>query len=704
VAQLSLEEKVDLATGVGWENGYCVGNTPAIENITFPGLCLQDSPLGVRYTDFNSAFPAGINAATTFNRDLIRKRGVAMGQEFRGKGVNVQLGPMMNLMRAPAAGRNWEGFGGDPFLSGEAAHETILGIQSTGVQACAKHLINNEQEHFRTASSSNVDDRCEHELYYHPFLRSIQANVAAIMCSYSETVNNTWACQNEKTLNDVIKGEFGFPGCTYWSATHSTISVNYGLDMTMPGDITLGSGTTYFGEVLVEYVKNGSVSEARVTDMAQRILAGWYLLGQDQDYPTPNFDSWNLSNPFNKHVNVEDDHKTLIREIGVASTVLLKNDKGVLPLGKPDSLAIIGSGARNSTVGPNGYTDRGGDNGVLAMGWGSGTANFPYLVAPYDSISARAKQDGTVVSAYLNDTDLDLAVEAATGADYAFVFITSDSGEGYITVDGNEGDRNNLSAWYGGDRLVNAVASVNNNTVVIINSVGAIRMEAWVEHDNGMIWSGLPGQEAGNAVTDVLYGDYNPSGRLPYTVGKSIDDYGAEVIYVSDVDILQINYTDGIFVDYRYFDKYNITPRFPFGHGLSYTTFEYSDLSISGSTAGGGYNSTENGASLDPWLHEKVVTVTFFITNTGDVAGNEIPQLYLTLPSWTDSAPLNLKGFDSIYLQPGQSSAVTIQLSRYDFSIWDVTAQKWVVPEGSTTISIGASSRDIRLTGDLWNS
>ncbi|KAF8912865.1 beta-glucosidase [Gymnopilus junonius] len=705
VAKLSLQDKVNLATGIGWMNGNCVGNTPAISSISFPGLCLEDSPVGVRYADYVSVFPAAINVAATFNRTLMHSRGAALGAEFRGKGVHVALGPMMNLARVPAAGRNWEGFGADPYLSGEGAYETIMGIQSNGVQACAKHYINNEQEHSRSSSSSNVDDRFQHELYSLPFLRSVQANVASVMCSY---INGSWACENDKMLNGILKGEFGFPGYVMsdWSATHSTLSVNSGLDMTMPGASNLFSvSTTYFGSALVSAVQSGSVSQARITDMATRILAAWYLTGQDSGFPAVNFDAWNLNAGVNTHVNVQADHKKqAIPDIGAASAVLLKNVGNILPLKTPKSIGVIGNGASNSSRGPNGYTDRGGDDGVLALGWGSGTADFPYLIAPIDSITKRAAADNTVVSSSLSDTDLNSAAKAAAGKDVALVFITADSGEGYITVEGNAGDRNNLQAWHGGDALVAAVASANSHTIVVVNSVGPIIMEPWISNANvtAVVWSGLPGQEAGNALVDVLYGAYNPSGRLPYTIAKSATDYPVQLVTTTSQSTVQIPYNEGIFIDYRHFDQANIAPRFEYGFGLSYTTFSYSNLQVTGSS-GGGVAPTGPGSSLDPWLHTKVVTVSFSLTNTGAVAGHEIPQLYLSFPTSTNSPPKTLKGFDSIFLNPGQTQNVTMQLSRFDLSIWDVVNQHWQIPGGQTGILIGASSRDIRLTGSITN-
>ncbi|KAI0095309.1 cellulose-binding beta-glucosidase [Irpex rosettiformis] len=705
VAKLSTEDKVNLGTGVQWMKGPCVGNIPAISSIPgFSGLCLQDGPVGVRYADKISVFPPEINVAATFNRTLMRQRGAAMGAEFKGKGAHVALGPMMNLMRVPNAGRNWEGGGGDPFLSGELAFETVTGIQSSGAQACAKHYINNEQEHFRDSSSSIVDDRTQHELYLHPFLRSVQANVASVMCSYNQ-INGSFSCENDKTLNGLLKGELGFQGyvTSDWWATHSGASaVNAGLDMTMPGDETYESGTTYFGQNLINAVNSGQVTQDRITDLATRILAAWYLLGQDSGFPAVNFDSWTPSQ--GQHIDVSGSHASLIRTIDAASTVLLKNVDGTLPLSKPKTIGIVGNGAGSNSQGPNGFADRGGDSGVLAIGWGSGTADFPYLIAPVDAITTRAKQDGTTVTSSLSDTDLTGAANAASGKDIAFVFITADSGEGYITVEGNAGDRNDLSAWHGGDALVAQVAKSNKNTVVVVNSVGPINTEAWVTHPNvtAIVWSGVPGQEAGNGLVDVLYGSYSPSGRLPFTIGKSTSDYSTQLV-TSGSGIVPIPYNEGLFIDYRHFDQANIAPRFEFGFGLSYTTFNYSNLKISGSTAGGTRQPNGPGASLDPWLHDPVVTVTFTLTNTGQVDGTEIPQLYTSPPASAKSAPNNLKGFDSVFLAVGASTTVSFELSRYDFSVWNVVSQQWDIPSGVTGISIGASSRDVRLKGSITN-
>ncbi|KAG2133786.1 glycoside hydrolase superfamily [Suillus bovinus] len=710
ISNFTIQQKVNITTGVGWGNGLCAGNTPPVGN--FPGLCLQDSPLGVRDTDFVTSFPAGITTASTWNRVLMRARGFAMGQEHRMKGVNVALGPMMNMGRIAQGGRNWEGFGADPFLSGEAAYETILGLQSGGVQATAKHYINNEQEWKRTLESSNVDDRTQHEIYAHPFMRSVMAGVSSVMCSYN-LINDTYACNNNKTLNDIMKREFGFQGFIQsdWFATMETLSPVAGLDMSMPGAITLGSGT----QNLTDFVMNDIISIQRLDDMATRIIAAWYFLHQDEGYPNVTVSSFDLYNPLNREVNAQSDHYLIVREIGAAGTVLLKNE-GALPLCKPKSIVLVGSDAAPPVSGPNEYTDKGGDpSGILAMGWGSGSDNFTYLVSPYEAIQSRARVDQTSVFWDFDDWDLAKAGNSVIGMEAAIVFVNSDSGEGYITVDGNVGDRKNLTAWHQGDQLILAVAAQNNNTIVVTNSVGPLIIEPWVDHPNvtAIVWANLGGNEAGNAIADILYGAWNPSGKLPYTIAKSPTDYPAQLVTGGTIaDILSINYTEGLFIDYRWFDAQNITPRYEFGFGLSYTTFEYSDLAITKVNPAnyaqmdlvqnwedGGATPIAEGSTTALWLHMPAYEVTFNVQNTGALYGCEVPQIYIHHPPSAGEPPSVLKGFTNVVVSPGQTTSVSITLSRYDLSVWDVVRQGWAKPEGTITFSVGASSRDFRLSG-----
>ncbi|KAH1793141.1 hypothetical protein KXV95_006190 [Aspergillus fumigatus] len=696
--KLNQTEKVGLVTGVKWMGGPCVGNTYKPESIDYPSLCLQDSPLGIRFANPVTAFPAGINAGATWDTQLLYARGAAMGAEAKGLGIHVQLGPVAGpLGKNPNGGRNWEGFSVDPYLSGVAMEKTIRGMQDSGVQACAKHWLGNEQEHYRDTISSNIGDRAAHELYVWPFMDAVKAGVASVMCSYNK-VNGTWACESDALNNKLMKEELGFPGyiMSDWNAQHSTVnSAVSGLDMTMPGsDFSNPPGSIFWGSNLEAAVADGSVPQSHLDDMVTRILAAWYLVGQDQGYPPVAFSSWNGGKA---NVDVTADHGTVARAVARDSIVLLKNGHGTLPLRKPKSLAIVGSDAIVNPAGPNACSDRGCNNGTLAMGWGSGTAEFPYLVGPLDAIQKRAAADGTKIVPSTTD-DPTAGASAAAAAETAIVFINSDSGEGYITVEGNLGDRNNLDPWHNGNELVKAVAAASKNVIVVIHSVGPIILETILAQPSvkAIVWAGLPGQESGNALVDVIYGDTTPSGKLPYTIAKQAADYGASWINAETDD-----FPEGLYVDYRHFDAKGIAPRYEFGYGLSYTTFKYSGLWVNmDASAGAANGQVVPGGPAD--LFEVVGQVSVSVRNNGRVAGAEVAQLYLGLP---DSAPATppkqLRGFQKLMLQPGQTGRATFKLTRRDLSYWDVQQQKWVVPSGTFKVYVGSSSRDIREEGSF---
>ncbi|OLN87574.1 Beta-glucosidase cel3A [Colletotrichum chlorophyti] len=701
--RLSLDEKIGIVSGIGWDNGACVGNTSPASSIGYPSLCLQDGPLGVRYATSVTAFVPGIQAASTWDVDLIRQRGAYKAAEARGVGVHVMLGPACGALgKIPAAGRNWEGFGPDPYLMGIATKETIEGMQSVGVQATAKHFILNEQEVNRVEINSNVGDRAMHELYLWPFADAVRANVASVMCSYNK-VNGTWACENEAVMNELLKKELGFPGyvMTDWYATTGTVSgANAGLDMMMPGSNWAKDPWSFlWGPQLKSAVESGAVSLATLDDKVRRILAAWYLLGQDQgSYP-----------PVNLNANVQGNHKENVRATARDGIVLLRNKNNILPLKKPKKIAVIGSSSVNNPEGINACYDRSCNNGTLGMGWGSGTVDYPYLVAPLDAIRERAQQDGTQVTASSTD-NAQQGAAAAGGADIAFVFITADSGEGYITVEGNPGDRNNLDPWHNGNELVRAVAAANKNVIVVVHSTGPIILESIVAQSNvkAIVWAGLGSQETGNALVDILWGATNPNGKLPYTIGKRPEDYGTAVIQG-----LEDNFSEDIYIDYRHFDQAKIQPRYEFGFGLckcfdlapshlsTYTKFSYTAIRVnSNAKPGPAVGDVVPGGRAD--LFDVVATVTCTIKNSGSVAGAEVAQLYITLPSGAPaSPPRQLRGFQKLRLAPGASGTATFELRRKDLSYWDVKAQNWIVPAGKFVVRIGASSRDIRLEKNL---
>ncbi|KAL4815252.1 putative beta-glucosidase A [Aspergillus spinulosporus] len=614
VSQMTLDEKVNLTTGTGWMSERCVGQTGSVPRLGIHSLCLQDGPLGIRFTDYNSAFPAGVNVAATWDRQLAYLRGQAMGQEFSDKGIDVQLGPAAGpLGRFPDGGRNWEGFAPDPVLSGVLFAETIKGIQDAGVIATAKHYLLNEEEHFRqvpeangygyniTATlSENVDDKTLHELYLWPFADAVRAGVGAIMCSYQH-LNNTQACQNSHLLNKLLKAELGFQGFVMsdWSATHSGVgSALAGMDMTMPGDIAFNDGLSYYGPNLTISVLNGTVPQWRVDDMAVRIMAAFYKVGRDRLSTPPNFSSWTRAEKgyehasisggaygtVNEFVDVQRDHASLIRRVGADSIVLLKNE-GSLPLtGKERNVAVLGEDAGSNPYGANGCDDRGCAQGTLAMGWGSGTANFPYLVTPEQAIQQEVLKGRGSVFAVTDNWALDKVNKTASESTVSIVFVNAGAGEGFISVDGNEGDRKNLTLWKNGDNLIKAAASNCNNTIVVIHSVGAVLVDQFYEHPNvtAILWAGLPGQESGNSLVDVLYGRVNPNGKSPFTWGKTREAYGAPLLTEANNGngAPQTDHTEGVFIDYRHFDRTNQTPIYEFGHGLSYTTFKYSNLTV----------------------------------------------------------------------------------------------------------------------------
>ncbi|EKG22356.1 Glycoside hydrolase family 3 [Macrophomina phaseolina MS6] len=751
LSNLTLEEKVLMLTGAA---GPCVGNIAPIPRVGFKGLCLQDGPLGIRQADYASAFPAGLSAAASFDKDLIHERGKLIGEEFRGKGAHIFLGPVAGpLGRSAMAGRNWEGFSPDPYLTGVAMEETILGVQSTGVQANAKHWVAYEQETQRNPEdafaashepndkeqmsvSSNVDDRTLHELYVWPFANAIRAGVSSVMCAY-QRINGSYACQNSKTQNGILKTELGFQGYVMsdWMGTHSGVaSVEAGLDMTMPGAWNWQpwlnwSTPSYFGGNLTKAVENGTVSVTRVDDMVKRVLTPYYLLGQDEGfpgvdpssgaYPAVNdfqpesnwYDTWKAAGALNDEVsvNVRGNHSEHIRKLGAAGSVLLKNVNNTLPLKSPKKIAVFGNAAGDLT---NGLYPKSSDYeyGTLPVGGGSGTSRFTSVVAPLDAIKTRAKADGATVQYVLNNTLLTTAGSYASKIypepDVCLVFVKTWASEGE--------DRADLNLNWEGNEVIDQIAANCSNTVVISNS-GGLTLMPWANHENvtAILAAHLPGEEIGNSIVDILYGDVNPSGKLPYTIAHQASDYyfaniTTSVANTTDTDAWQSDFTERLLIDYRYFDYHNISVLYEFGFGLSYTTFALADISISpvsnsSTIAGTPAPTTEVVPGGNPALWDTVYKVTATVSNTGDLTGAAVPQLYIELPaSAGEGTPVKqLRGFEKVELAAGESQQVTFELMRRDLSVWDVVSQEWSVPSGTFGVHVGFSSRDVQLKGQF---
>ncbi|KAK4663728.1 hypothetical protein QC763_610960 [Podospora pseudopauciseta] len=830
VSKMTLAEKVNVTTGTGWEMGLAVGtNAPAI-HVGFPQLQLQDGPLGIRFADNITAFPAGITVGATWNRQLMYARGKAHAIEARQKGINVLLGPCVGpLGRMPAGGRNWEGFGADPYLQGIAGAETVKGIQSEGVMATIKHFVANEQEHFRQpwewglphAISSNIDDRTLHELYAWPFGDAVKAGVASVMCSYNQ-VNNSYACGNSKLLNGILKDELGFQGFVMsdWLAQHSGVGTALaGLDMTMPGDgLGWADGKSLWGPELSRAVLNGSVPLERLNDMVTRIVAAWYQLGQDDEkkFPRkqPNFSSWTdeekgVMSPgspteqeqvvVNQFVNVQANHSVIAREVAAEGTVLLKNED-LLPISRQGlsderlrarrdaveratgkrsegkfKVGIFGEDAGPGN-GPNACKDRGCNQGTLGSGWGSGAVEFPYLVSPVEALRKQFDKSKVELSEFLdNKASFGKGDGSLNDLELCIVFANADAGEGFTRWADVSGDRPDLRLQNNGDDLIVKVASScgggTGDVIVVIHAVGPVLVEDWIDTPNvkALLFANLPGQESGNALAEILFGDTNPSGHLPFTIGRTLEDYGAggKVLYLPNGVVPQQDFREGLYIDYRHFDKYNIEPRFEFGFGLSYTTFKFDnivvipqrrktpyplrrpnpaaeppsysndipskeeaifppeirrlekyvypyldstdDIEVGQYPYPDGYDQQpplseaggDEGGNPDLWSNYVVVNVD--VINDGPVAGAAVPQLYLQYPeteSETDFPIRVLRGFDKVYLKPGEKKTVKFNLTRRDLSYWDVVAQNWVmVTEGPYEFSVGLSSRDLSISG-----
>ncbi|KAF2190003.1 glycoside hydrolase family 3 protein [Zopfia rhizophila CBS 207.26] len=707
---MTLEEKANVTRGYTLDTNICSGHTGSVPRLSWPGMCLQDAGNGVRATDFVSAYPSGIHVGASWDRNLTYQRAYEMGLEFRKKGVNVLLGPMVGpLGRIPLSGRLWEGFSTDPYLSGILVAETIKGIQDAGVIPSLKHYIGNEQETQRTkynetnAMSSNIDDKTLHELYLWPFMDGVQAGSASIMASYNR-INNSYASQNSKLLNGILKTDLEFDGFVIsdwrgqWTGVASALA---GLDMTMP------SGG-YWGDNLTESVRNGSVSEDRLNDMATRILAAWYFVGQDNEtFPEPGIGIQNLTLPHRIVEARRPESAAVLMEGAIGGHVLVKNTNAALPLQNQKLLSLFGYDAvapstKNTDVlfqlgywsepemadaklGTKQHFAQYALQGTVVTGGRAG-ANAPaYISAPYDAITARAAKAGIWLNWDFSSPNPD--VNAASNA--CLVFINAMATEGWD----REGLHDDLS-----DGLILRVASRCNNTIVVIHNAGVRLVDRWIDNPNvtAVVFAHLPGQDSGESLVRLLWGDEGAGswGKLPYSVPKNESDYNVYRPCLGEKENLypQCNFTEGVYIDYRDFDHRDVELRFEFGFGLSYSSFEYADLEVSAPKLG----ASACGSIEDLW--EVVAGVSATITNVGEVTAAEVAQLYLGIPN---SPPKQLRGFQKVELAPGKNGTVDFELTRRDLSTWSVEAQQWVIQEGEYKVFVGASSRDIRLSASF---
>lgn len=574
-----------------------------------------------------------------------------------------------------------------------------------------------------------------HELYLWPFVDAVKAGVASVMCSYNR-INQTYGCENSETLNGILKTDLGFQGYVVadWGATHSGLkSILGGLDMDMPGSIDGNWDLSYFGHNITTMIDDGKLSETKLDDMVNRIMTPYYYLGQDKaSYPKIDLDAaqinagskgdhiptykhqFNLGPKDDMNRDVRGDHSSLIREIGGASAVLLKNKNNALPLKSPRRIAVFGNDAVDLSGGPY---DPSNEIGAQAVGGGSGASYINGMVSPLEAIKNRSPK-ALIHSIY--DNNLIISGESLKALypppDVCLVFLKSYATEG--------ADRTSLLADYNSSQVVDNVTSSGScaNTIIITHSPGPNLMP-WVDNENitAIVAAHYPGEQIGNAIVDVLFGDVNPSGKLPYTIAVKESDYDSPIVNktgTSDPNAWQDDFTEGQMVDYRHFDAKGIDPLFEFGFGLSYTTFSISDLTITQRSKSSGtlspfpaplqsQNNEVPPPGGNPALFATVATVTAQVKNTGSVAGAEVPQLYLAFP--IDNGELSakstpkkvLRGFQKVHLELGESSRVEFTLTRRDVSYWDVEGQDWRIPKGEFGVLVGKSSRDLSAKGTV---
>jgi beta-glucosidase len=794
LGRLTLEQKLDLLGGTGFA-------TKPIARLGVPALQMADAPHGVRYGKATT-FPPGVGMAATWDVDLIERVGVALGRELSGKGVDVLLGPCVNIHRSPRGGRNVESFSEDPYLAARMTAAYIKGVQSQGVAACAKHFACNNQETNRLSIDVQVDERALREIYLPAFKAAVQeAGVWTIMSAYNR-VNGPFASANPHLLTDILRKDWGFTGLAMsdWGAVHGSVdTTNAGLDLEMP------KGAHLNVDQLAGPVRSGEVSESVIDDKIRRLIRTLIRCGL--------LDGPKCRNP--EAVNCPE-HQRLAREVAAKAIVLLKNEGGILPLdpGTIRSVAVIGPCANVSLVGGRGSAavvpfyhvtaleglrnrwpdtvalnyaegdvpgpadalrpidpgalsppdaepgqhglrgeyfagmdlsgeplmtrvdrtidfdwDQGAPDpkvpadgfsvrwtgrltapmtGEYGLGFGSDDGARLYLdgdlivdnwtdhayeaktatvtlqegrsydikMEYYENWGAAVARLGWVIPRSA-ESMMEEAARAAADSDVAIVFAG-------ISVDyeGEGLDRKDLDLPGNQDELIRRVAAANKKTIVVLTSGTPIMMGKWIDQVPAVLQAWYSGQEGGNAIADVLFGDVNPSGKLPVTFARRREDY-PDVPNFPGADGV-VKYAEGIFVGYRHFDRDGIQPLFPFGHGLSYTTFEYGDLKVAPQSIHAG---------------EKV-NVSITVANTGKRAGDEVVQLYVRDPESSVPRPVReLKAFQKVQLKPGEQRTVTFNLGTDALSFYDVDAKGWRAEPRRFEVEVGSSSRDIRARG-----
>lgn len=654
--KMTLADKISMVTGQpGTSPAGAIGATPAIPALCIPAMSEEDGPIGVGdgLTGVTQ-LPSAVSLSSSWDANLADQYGQVLGAEEHGKGMMVDYGPNINIHRDPRWGRNFESFTEDPYLNGQLAAANIEGIQSHDVIAEVKHfaVYNQEANRNTTQDDAVISQRTEHEIYLPGFYAAVkQGGAGAAMCSYSSP-NGTFACQNPELLQ-TMEQRWAWPGfmSSDFGATHATAdSANAGLDQEMPDG-------AFYGTHLTTAIQDGQVSMATLNDMVRRILTELFQFGFFNNPPTGNSGTV-VTNP---------QHDAFARDAAEQGTVLLQNTGSLLPLSTANkSIAVLG---------PDGTTS------PMSAGGGSAHVNATQVISPLQGIQAAAPSGVTVTS--YSGTDPAQAASTAKAAQVAVVFANNFETEG--------ADLSSITLQNNQDAYIEAVAAANPNTVVVLNTGGPVTMP-WLGQVKSVLEAWYPGQEDGNAIAAILFGSVDPSGHLPDTFPASLAQVPASTTAQWPGVNGKVQYSEGLDVGYRSYDANNLTPEFPFGFGLSYTSFAYSNLTVSPQTVN---NLTSNPGATNCDCNGQgthMVTVTAKVTNTGTRAGADVAQLYLGDPPVAGEPPRQLKGFSKINLQPGQSTTVRFTLNGHDLSYWDDAADGWVLPDGTFNVYVGDSS------------
>jgi beta-glucosidase len=649
ISAMTLEEKAALVTGASaW-------TTTPIERLGVPELLMSDGPHGVRRVpDIHSmgapslpatSFPTASALASSWDVDLIHTMGQALAEEALALGVGLLLGPGVNMKRSPLGGRNFEYFSEDPYLAGELAASLIEGIQSKGVGTSLKHFAVNSQEFERFRISAEVDERTLHEIYLPAFETAVKKTQPwSVMCSYNK-INGTYGSEHYELLTRTLKEEWGLEGYVVsdWGAVHDRVAaLKGGLDLEMPGPKPRRT------RAVVEAVDSGELDEMVLDEAVRRILRIVFKAAE-----TPKGGSFDV-----------DGHHALAHKIAGESMVLLKNN-GILPLKPNINLAVIGRAAEVAHF----------------QGGGSSHMNPTRVDVPFAELKALAQDaELTYAEGYPADDGfrqemIDEAVGLAQAAEVAILHIALPSykeSEGY--------DRADLGLTEQQVALIKAVSAVQPNCVVVLNNGAPVAMGEWIDGVGALLEAWMMGQAGGGAVADVLFGRVNPSGKLAETFPQRLEDTPAYLHWPGEHG--QVRYGEGLYIGYRYYDARRLATLFPFGFGLSYTTFAYANLRV----------------SADTFRDVDGLVVTADVTNTGSVAGKEIVQVYVhDHAASLARPPKELRGFAKVALQPGETKSVSIPLNARAFALYHPAHGQWITEDGEFDILVGASSADIRL-------